>query len=268
MNWQSKMGQVIEYIEENLTSEIDLKIIAKIAGYSMWDFQRMFSFVSYTTIGDYIRGRKLTAASHEIQNTMEKIIDIAIKYGYDSSSAFSRAFSRQFGVSPIVARNEKMVLKQYPKLIFQTNKTERTDFMTAKNDMQIYSERGYYVKENAPIYFTNDMERTANWFRETLGWFGGIVDESSGNYGCVFDYPGELIISGLTPFRGIHLFNGEPRTGIVGFINVQGLEQLRNLVLASGWNEISEITETAWGSKECYITTVDGCELHFFEESS
>jgi len=268
MDWQTKMNDAVNYIEENLAGDIMLDVAARIAGRSVWEFQRMFSFVAYTSLGDYIRGRRLVLAAKDIQTSGAKIIDIALKYGYDSPAAFSRAFNRQFGVSPSLARNEGVKLKPYPKITFQTTYNEEgIDSMEAKNDMQAYSERGYYVKENAPIYFTADMEKTSAWFRDILGWYGGIVAASGGAYGCVFDYPGELIVSGLTPFRGIHLFNGEPSRGIVGFINVQGLEIFRRFVLANGWDQITEIEPQPWGAKECCVTTIDGSVLRFFEVS-
>ena len=134
--------------------------------------------------------------------------------------------------------------------------------------MKEYSKRGYYVKENAPVYFTRDIGKTCKWFRDVLGWYGDIIRNDAGeemSYSCVFDYPGELIVSGLTPFRGIHIFQGDPVQGVVGFIMVQGLEALHKLVKANGWNQISEIKPQFWGANECSITTIDGCVLRFFE---
>ena len=265
MDWQTKMNQAIDYIEENLTGDINLGTAARLVGCSVWEFQRMFSFVAYTSLGEYIRSRRLSLAADNIQNSDEKIIDIGQRYGYDSSAGFSRAFSRQFGVSPSQARSGGARLKPYPKIIFQTHNNERTDFVQTRNDMQAYGERGYYVEENAPVYFTQNMEKTSAWFRDVLGWYGGVVAESGGEYGCVFDYPGELIVANLTPFRGIHLFQGEPKKGVVGFIRVQGLEKFREYVLSNGWAEISEIEAQPWGARECRVTTVDGCVLRFFE---
>jgi len=265
MDWQTRMNQAVNYIEENLTEEIKLEVIARMIGCSLWEFQRMFSFVAYTSLGEYIRSRKLSFAASEIQTSNAKIIDIALKYGYDSPAAFSRAFSRQFGISPSSARSEGATLRPYPKITFQTYNEEGIDSMKVKNDMSAYSERGYYVKENAPIYLTPDMEKTSAWFRDILGWYGGIVTESAGEYGCVFDYPGEFIVSGLTPFRGIHLFNGEPSKDVVGFILVQGLEKFRNFVLVNGWTQITEIEPQPWGANECRVTTIDGSILRFFE---
>jgi len=264
MDWQTKMNQVVNYIEENL-GEIELEAVAKVAGCSVWELQRMFSFVTDTTLGEYIRGRKLTLAAGELQAKGVKIIDIAVKYGYDSAAAFSRAFSRRFGISPSQARSVRDLQNLCPKLTFQTTNNEGTGSMKAKNDMQTYSERGYYVKENSPVYFTLDMEKTSAWFRDVLGWYGGVVEKSDGWYGCVLDSPEKLVVSGLVPFRGIHLFKGKPSEGFVGFINVQGLEQLRDMVLRNGWEQVGEIYQQPWGAKECQITTIDGSVLRFFE---
>ena len=265
MDWQTKMNKAVKYIEENLAGEIELEVAAKIANTSVWEFARMFSFVAYTSLGEYIRSRRLALAAKDIQAGDEKIIDIAQRYGYDSPAAFSRAFSRQFGISPSSARDEGVKLMPYPKITFTNNMEEGTDFMKAKNDMLAYSQRGYYVKENAPIYTTPDLEKTAAWFRDVLGWYGDIVAE--GGYGCVTDYPGELIVAELAPFRGFHLFKGEPSRGVVGFIRIQGLEKFRRFVLAKGWNQISEIEPQFWGGNECQVTTVDGCILRVFEVS-
>ncbi|MCL2422213.1 MAG: helix-turn-helix domain-containing protein [Defluviitaleaceae bacterium] len=265
MDWQTKMNQVLDYIEENITGEIKPEAAAKRAGYSVWEFQRLFSFVAHTSLGEYIRGRKLDTAVQDILKSDAKIIDIAVKYGYESHAAFSRAFGKQYGVSPTSAREAGVPLAPYPKITFLQNSEERNDGMKTKNDMQTYSERGYYVKENAPLYLTPDMEKTSAWFRDILGWYGGIVDESGGDYGCVFDYPGELMASGLTPFRGIHLFKGEPSKDVVGFILVKGLERFRQFVLANGWDQITEIEKQPWGANECRVTTIDGSVLRFFE---
>ena len=268
MDWQTRMNHALDYIEENLAGEIRLEAAARCAGCSVWEFQRLFSLVAHTSLGEYIRGRRLALAAGDIQHSGAKIIDIALRYGYDSPAAFTRAFGRQYGVSPSSARGGGAVLAPYPRLTFRITAEERVERMNTANDMQAYSERGYYVKENAPVYFTPDMERTCAWFRDVLGWYGDIAgrsEDGTPEYGCVFDYPGELIVPGLTPFRGIHLFHGEASKGIVGFIMVQGLERFRQFVLGNGWTEISEIEPQSWGANECRVTTIDGCVIRVFE---
>ena len=114
-------------------------------------------------------------------------------------------------------------------------------------------------------------QEDCDWFRDILGWYGDIIMDDDGNtasYSCVFDYPGELIVSGLTPFRGIHLFCGEPILGVAAFMMVQGLEKLHELVKDNGWHQISDIEPQPWGANECRVTAIDGSILRFFETTS
>ena len=74
-----------------------------------------------------------------------------------------------------------------------------------------------------------------------------------------------MIVTNLTTFRGIHLFQGEPNKGEVGFINIQGIHTFHQFVKDNGWNQISDIYEQPWGAKECSVTTIDGSILRFFE---
>lgn len=113
------------------------------------------------------------------------------------------------------------------------------------------------------------MEKTVAWFKDVLGWFGGVVARDEAGkaiYGCVFDYPDEVAIAKVTPFRGFHLFSGEPHKGVIGFILVKGLDALHALVKGKGWTQISDIVSSNWGARECTVTTPDGCLLRFFEE--
>lgn len=86
------MKNAIDYIENNLTNEIEYERIAQIALCSQYHFQRMFSFLIGVALSEYIRRRRLTLAAFDLQNSSEKIIDIALKYGYNSPDSFSRAF--------------------------------------------------------------------------------------------------------------------------------------------------------------------------------
>lgn len=119
MDWLSGMNQAIDYIEDNLDGDISYYEAAKYVYCSEYEFQRIFSFMAKVTLAEYIRKRKLTLAACDIQMGKEKITDIAIKYGYDSPAAFSRAFSNQHGTTPTSARNEGVVLKSYPRISFK-----------------------------------------------------------------------------------------------------------------------------------------------------
>lgn len=119
MDWLSRMNSAIRLIEDNLTEEIDYDKIAEIACCSVYHFQRMFSFITDIPLSQYIRRRRFTIAAFEIQNSDIRIIDLAVKYGYDSADSFSRAFQKVHGVTPSLARDRGVQLKAYPRISFQ-----------------------------------------------------------------------------------------------------------------------------------------------------
>lgn len=118
MDWVMRMNRALDYIEVNLTGKIELKEVAKCACCSSHQFQRMFSFITDVSLAEYIRRRRLTLAAIELQNSDLRVVDIAIKYGYESPVSFARAFQLLHGVNPAVAREEGTSLKAFPRLSF------------------------------------------------------------------------------------------------------------------------------------------------------
>lgn len=105
MDWIAGIQKAIDYIEAHLTEQIDYESAAKEAYSSSFHFQRVFGILCGYTLGDYIRMRRLSLAAEELLQTDDKIIDIALKYGYDSPESFSRAFTRFHGITPTEARH-------------------------------------------------------------------------------------------------------------------------------------------------------------------
>ncbi|WP_068613857.1 AraC family transcriptional regulator [Paenibacillus tuaregi] len=118
MSWISRMNEAIDYIECHLMDEVDYAEAARVACCSVYHFQRMFSFIAEVPLGEYVRRRRLTLAAFELQHQDIKIVDLALKYGYDSPEAFTRAFSSLHGVTPTAARKVGTTLKAYPKIAF------------------------------------------------------------------------------------------------------------------------------------------------------
>ncbi|MCR8659787.1 AraC family transcriptional regulator [Paenibacillus endoradicis] len=118
MEWLKRMSNAMEYIESNLSELIDYEQVARIACCSTYHFQRMFPFITNVPLSEYIRRRRLTLAAFELQNSGVKVIDMALKYGYESPEAFSRAFKKMHGVMPMSARDKGVSLKAYPRLSF------------------------------------------------------------------------------------------------------------------------------------------------------
>lgn len=118
MDWLQKMNRAIAYIEDNLTGEIGYDDVAKQAYCSEHHFKRMFAFLVEIPISEYIRRRRLTLASFELQSTEAKVIDVALKYGYNSPESFTRAFKFMHGVKPSSVRDKGVGLKAYPRITF------------------------------------------------------------------------------------------------------------------------------------------------------
>jgi len=116
MNWIEGMSNAISYIEDNLTDELTIENVAKQAFVSAFYFQRAFAMLCGFTVGEYIRRRRLTLAGSELVATDEKIIDIAMKYGYDSPDSFTKAFTRFHGVTPSAVRKDGAMIKSFAPL--------------------------------------------------------------------------------------------------------------------------------------------------------
>ncbi|MCA1320950.1 AraC family transcriptional regulator [Bacillus tianshenii] len=114
-----RMNNVLDYIEERLDKEIDYKEIARVACCSEFHFSRIFSSITGISLSEYIRRRRLTLAAFELQKSDLRIIDIAMKYGYESADSFSRAFQKTHGIKPSECRMKGKQLKAYPRLSFQ-----------------------------------------------------------------------------------------------------------------------------------------------------
>ncbi len=115
MEWISGIQRAIDYIEQHLTEEIDYEAAAREAYSSSFHFQRVFSILCGFTLGEYVRMRRLSLAANDIIHTDEKIIEIAMKYGYDSPESFTRAFTRFHGVTPSEAKRGAVV-KSFSRL--------------------------------------------------------------------------------------------------------------------------------------------------------
>lgn len=119
MEWIERLNEAIAYIEEHLTEEIDYERLGKIACCSSYHFQRMFTYMAGVPLSEYIRRRKMSLAAVDLQSTGMKIIDVAGKYGYNSPTAFNRAFQSVHGIAPSAVKNEGVSVKSFPPVSFK-----------------------------------------------------------------------------------------------------------------------------------------------------
>ena len=119
MDWIIGMQKAIDYIEDNLTESIDYEKIAAQSFSSSYHFQRVFSILCGFTLGEYIRNRRLSLAGTELAASDAKIMDIALKYGYESPDSFAKAFQKFHGVLPSQARSNGGTLRSFSRLVLK-----------------------------------------------------------------------------------------------------------------------------------------------------
>ncbi|WP_456363132.1 AraC family transcriptional regulator [Priestia aryabhattai] len=151
MDLLRNMNRALDYIEENLTNDIDFREVARLALCSEYHFKRMFSFLAGITLSEYIRRRRLTLAAFELKDSNIKVIDVAIKYNYSSPDSFTRAFQNLHGITPSEAKKSGSSLKAFPKMTFQLS-------IKGGNEMnyRVEKKEAFHIvgiKERVPIIF-------------------------------------------------------------------------------------------------------------------
>lgn len=119
MEWIERLNQAVDYMEGHLEGEIDYGEAARLACCSVFHFQRMFSYMAGIPVSEYVRRRRMTLAALELQEGSARVLDLALKYGYQSPTAFNRAFQSIHGFPPSEARKQGVQLKAYPPISFQ-----------------------------------------------------------------------------------------------------------------------------------------------------
>jgi len=118
VEWVDRMNRAIGYIEENLDGEIDPDALSRILLTPYSVFQRLFGPLTGMQLSEYVRRRRLSMAARDLRETDMRVIDVAVKYGYDSADAFSAAFRRLHGVPPQEARRPDVPLTFCPRMVF------------------------------------------------------------------------------------------------------------------------------------------------------
>ncbi|HBA37878.1 MAG TPA: hypothetical protein DCY94_04065 [Firmicutes bacterium] len=129
MNVYQKLNEVTSYIDIHLEDKIDVEVLARMVGVNEYTFLRLFSLLTNYTLSEYIRMRKLSCAGLDLYNEDCFVLDVALKYGYENATSFSRAFTKFHGIKPSKIKDIKD-LRIFPRLVFDTNVplVKSTDF--------------------------------------------------------------------------------------------------------------------------------------------
>jgi AraC family transcriptional regulator len=157
-----RLNDAIGYIEENLLEDIDFKEVARRAYCSEYHFQRMFSYLAGISLSEYIRRRRLSLAAFELMNRKVRILDVAIKYGYNSPDSFTRAFQCLHGITPSEARKSGQSLKAFPRMTFQLTIKGVSEMNYRIIEKESFNLVG--IKKRVPIIFNGvNPEIAAMW---------------------------------------------------------------------------------------------------------
>ncbi len=236
MDWVDRMNKVTDYVENHLDSEIDETEISKITACSFTLFQSSFSQITGVSLSEYVRRRKLTCAAYDLQNTNEKVIDIALKYGYQSSDAFSVAFKRLHGVTPTDARKNGVKLTFYCRLNFSLTIKggDRMDYTVIErepfNVMGIRRTTPYgggtwaIVKSDG----SNEAIKNISGHFYNLGLCFGFGEDGSNDYMCGIEWGNE-------PIDGLDTFNYPEAT----WLKFEAEGSILSQILGNVWQRIN-----------------------------
>lgn len=191
MEWIESIREAISYIEDNITKDISIKEIAEKVNISPFYFQKGFGMLCGYSLSEYIKGRRLALAGSEVLSTDEKIIDIAIKYGYDSPDSFTKAFTRFHGVTPSAVRKEGAMIKSFValKIKFSLEGGYIMDYkIIEKDEFKVIGASKKFKYDSAFVEvpsFWNDHISQGK-LNDVCGMYGINIDEEMG--GNEFEY--------------------------------------------------------------------------------
>lgn len=184
----NQLDQMIQYIEKNLTEPVDYLKLARMVGIPPYILQRVFHFITGMTIMEYIRKRRLSKAYEFLSKGEKTVTELAFLYCYSSSSSFSRAFKKYFGISPKKVRKSKKVMS-FPKIVFKENLISE-DFFSYQilnlEEVTLYGKKceiddENYVSQIYQLYSFLEQEQLLQRFKKEV-WYGITIVEKDKTY--------------------------------------------------------------------------------------
>lgn len=185
MEWTDAIQRAIEFMEQHITEDISTKEVANHVNISPFYFGKGFSMLCGYSVAEYIRNRRLALAGGDLATTDMKIIDVAMKYGYDSPDSFTKAFTRFHGVSPVMVRKDDVMIKTFAPLkveislkggyLMNYKIVEKESFTVLAVSKTFSYENG---KKEIPVFWQEHYAKGNGKY--VCGMFGINIDEKMG----------------------------------------------------------------------------------------
>jgi len=144
------LNEITQYIEDHLDQEIDEKVLAAMLGVNVYTMKSLFNLMCDMPLLEYIRKRRLSNAGCDLSSHSQKVIDVALRYGYQNATSFSRAFEKFHSIKPGIVKKQNCLLKNFPRIIFDEtqNLPQAISYKIVQTDeMTLY---GNYISTNDP----------------------------------------------------------------------------------------------------------------------
>lgn len=172
MNWIQCLSKALGYIEKHLTDDIDINEVSGQAYTSSSHFQLVFHLVMGLTVGEYVRNRRLSLAAQDLLQPNSRIIDVAMRYQYDTQESFSKAFTRFHGVPPSKAQRGKVKLF-HPLSI---NVTIQGGFDMSRTLIDAFYWNDIEGQNGGELTDTEKYKRIVSWAVKARGQNPGVFD--------------------------------------------------------------------------------------------
>lgn len=239
MEWKQSITKAIHYMENNLTNNISIEDVSNHVFMSNYHFQRIFNFVIGITIGDYIRNRRLTLAGQDLLLTNGKIIDIAMRYQYDTSESFSKAFTRFHGIPPSAVKKHGDTLKYFDpitiNIIIQGGFNMSHKVMENEQGIRLIREKFGYKNIGKLRFIGINLKLNPNIsYQDTIDKISPLLDPLMAKYAseitdyCFLEhYQGQFVNEDyLTRITGRFFKAGTPVPEDRKFKNINGFDGL------------------------------------------
>ncbi len=186
MEWTEVISEAVSYIEEHIMEDVTMYDIASHVHVSPFYFHKGFSILCGYTVMEYIRNRRLALAAQELLANDSTVMELAMKYGYDSPDSFTKAFTRFHGNSPSVVRKDKTMIKDFAplKLTISLKGGYTMDYRIAKKEaftvLGVSKEFSYKdAKQDIPLFWEKYFASGNR--RDICGMYGINIDPQMGN---------------------------------------------------------------------------------------